>query len=92
MQPLEVTGDAGQRRVFQGTDRQRDQGGQIVAVAPPGRPLQHGRVDKAVARQPAHRAGRRRPLARGAPAATFAYLARRACSMNARRTAFMRVW
>ena len=42
MQPLEVTGDAGQRRAFQGTDRHRDQGGQIVAVAPPGRPLQHG--------------------------------------------------
>jgi hypothetical protein len=28
----------------------------------------------------------------GAPAAAFAYLARRACSMKARRTAFMRVW
>ena len=32
------------------------------------------------------------PCETGAPAATFAYLARRACSMNARRTAFMRVW
>jgi hypothetical protein len=32
------------------------------------------------------------PCEPGAPAATFAHLARRACSMKARRTAFMRVW
>ena len=51
----------------------RDQGDQIVAVAPPRRPLQHGLIDKAVARQPAHRAGQRRagPRAAVGPARSF---------------------
>jgi hypothetical protein len=73
MQVLEVTGDVGQRRGLQRPNRHGDQGDQIVAVAPPRRPLQHGRVDEAVARQPAHRAGQRRagPRAAVGPARAF---------------------
>ena len=53
MQALKVAGDVGECRVLQRPDRHRDQGHEIVAVAPAQRPLQHDRIDEPVTDQPA---------------------------------------